>query len=411
MTRAESARARRFEEIAVGDSYEVRRTFAAQDVDAFAAVSGDFSPLHMEEEYAASTEFGTRVVHGLLLGSLFSQLIGMHLPGKHALYLGQDLAFRKPVLVGETVTAVAKVVGKNEATRTLSLATEIRNADAKVVVSGSAKVKVRSADRVPEAIGAPQQAGVTSAATAAPVALVTGASRGIGAEIARTLSAQGTTVVVNYFHSAERADGVVRDICKGGGQAVAVQADVRSAEDVRRLIDDVLARHGRLDQVVNAATGELRQERFADLDWSAFQDQLDYQLKAVVHVCQAAYPALKRAMGSVVNVLSQVTLGAPPALMADYVAAKHALHGLSKALAAEWATDGIRVNMVSPGLVQTELTQHYHERLFKMEAARTPLRRLAAPADVARAVAFLLGEQSAFLTGVNVPVTGGQVMS
>jgi NAD(P)-dependent dehydrogenase (short-subunit alcohol dehydrogenase family) len=96
--------------------------------------------------------------------------------------------------------------------------------------------------------------------------------------------------------------------------------------------------------------------------------------------------------------------------MADYVAAKYALYGLSKAFAVEWAVDGIRVNTVSHGLARTELTEHYHERFFKMEATRVPLGRLTDPDDMANTVAFLLGDESAFLTGVNVPVSGGQVM-
>ena len=112
-----------------------------------------------------------------------------------------------------------------------------------------------------------------------------------------------------------------------------------------------------------------------------------------------------------VNVLSQVTAGTPPARMADYVSAKYALCGLSKALAAEWAADNIRVNMVSPGLIETDLTQHYPERVFRLEASRTPLMRLARPADVANAVAYLLNEDASFLTGINLLVTGGQIMS
>ena len=111
-----------------------------------------------------------------------------------------------------------------------------------------------------------------------------------------------------------------------------------------------------------------------------------------------------------VNLLSQVTANAPVPRMADYVTAKYALLGLSKALAVEWADDHIRVNMVSPGLVQTELTQHYHDRVFKMEAARTPLNRLATPEDVAKSVAFLVSDEASYLTGVNLFVTGGQVM-
>jgi 3-oxoacyl-[acyl-carrier protein] reductase len=114
--------------------------------------------------------------------------------------------------------------------------------------------------------------------------------------------------------------------------------------------------------------------------------------------------------GAIVNVLSQVTAGAPPMRMADYVSAKYALYGLSKSLAAEWAGDNIRVNMVSPGLIETDLTQHYAERIFKMEASRTPLKRIARPEDVAGAVAYLLSDEAAFITGTNLFVTGGQVM-
>src|SRR5215471_10795944 len=116
--------------------------FTEQDLDEFARLSGDFSPLHMDAEYARSTEFEGRVIHGILLASLFSQLVGMWLPGKHALYLGHDLSFRRPVLVGDTVRAFAKVISKNVATRTVTMTTEIRNSEGKVVVSGTAKVKL-----------------------------------------------------------------------------------------------------------------------------------------------------------------------------------------------------------------------------------------------------------------------------
>lgn len=398
----------RFRDIELGQTFELERTFTVEDVERFAAVSGDWSPLHVDPGYAASTEFGGCVLHGMLLASLFSQLVGMRIPGTLALYLGQDLTFRRPVLVGETVRASARVTGKNEATATLALATEIRNAAGLIAVSGTAKVKVRDTQPVAEAGpgGAPRQAELGQR-----VALVTGASRGIGAATARTLAARGITVALNYLRSADLAERHVREIRQAGGRALAVQADVRELEDVSRLVRTVTAELGSPTLVVNAAIGGLEQQRFTDLDWTSFQRHLDYQLKAVVQVCQAVYPSLKAAGGgAIVNVLSQVTAGVPPALMTDYVAAKYALHGLSKALAVEWAADGIRVNTVSPGLTRTELTEHYHERVFKMETARVPLRRLASLEDVANTVAFLLSDEAAFLTGVNVPVSGGQVM-
>lgn len=401
----------RFEDIAVGQSFELEHAFAAADVRRFAELSGDFSPLHVDEAYARGTEFGGCVVHGILLASLFSQIVGMHLPGKAALYLGQELSFRRPVRVGERVRAIARVTGVSAPTRSLVLATEIRNADGQVAVSGAGKVKVRGEAAV-TATARPVLAAAASAAPAARVAIVTGASRGIGAEIARALGQAGFAVAVNYHRNAARADEVCGAITQAGGRAVALQADVRDAGAVDALVAGTVAAFGPPTALVNSAAAEFGVRPFVELSWDDFQAQLDQQARAAVNTCQAVYPHMRAAGGgAIVNVLSQVTLGAPAPRMADYTTAKYALAGLSRALAAEWAEDGIRVNMVSPGLVRTELTEFHHERVFKGEAMRTPLKRLATPQDVAQAVAYLLGDGAAFLTGINLPVTGGQVMS
>jgi 3-oxoacyl-[acyl-carrier protein] reductase len=401
-----------YRDIHVGETFHCERSFSEEDLDRFAQLSGDFSPLHMDQGYAAATQFGGRVVHGLLLASLFSQLVGMRIPGRHALYLGQDLSFRLPVRIGEMVRASARVTGKIDATRTVVLATEIRGGDGKIAVSGSAKVKIRDSDVATTPAAVTLAAGTASRPTQHKVALVTGASRGIGAAVVQTLAARGIAVVVNYFRNRDRAEQIVGAIRDSGGQALAVRADVREKADSRRLVDTVVETFGGLDMLVNGATGPLQPRPVMELDWVAFEEHLIYQVKAVMETCQAAFPHIKaRGGGSIVNVVSQVATGSPPPMMADYVAAKHALKGLSRALAVEWAADNIRVNTVSPGLVQTEMTEHYPEMMFKAEVARTPLKRLARPADVAGTVAYLLGEDAMFLTGVDVAVTGGQVMA
>jgi 3-oxoacyl-[acyl-carrier protein] reductase len=396
-----------FAEIAIGQTWQIDRTFIGEDTLRFAEISGDFSPLHVDAEYAGATEFGRPVVHGMLLASLFSQLVGMWLPGKHALYLGQDLSFRRPVMLGETVSASARVISKNVVTRTLTLSTEIRNAEGKVVVSGTAKVKMRDLTNIPaETVEVKPSHSIRDG----HVALVMGGSRGIGAEIARTLGNRCSMVIVNYLQNAERANSVVESIRQKDCAALAVQADIQSADAVREMIQMLRSRVGTIDWVVNSVSTELSQREIQELDWSDFQRHLDSQLKGVLNIAQAVYPMMKVGGGAIVNVLSQVTAGVPPTRMADYVSAKYALLGLSKALAAEWAADNIRVNMVSPSLLETDLTQHYPERVFKLEATRTPLKRIASPVDIAGAVAHLLSDEAAFLTGLNLFVTGGQVM-
>src|SRR5262249_32767798 len=155
-------------------------------------------------------------VHGMLLASLFSQLVGMRVLGRAALYLGQDLTFRRPVSAGEALRAIAKVTAKSDPTRTLTLLTEIRTPQDQVAVSGTARVKVRQEGQVDAARAEQQgQAGLPGGVQpggaqpgSRPCALVTGGSRGIGAEIARTLAARGYAVAVVYFRSELAADSL-----------------------------------------------------------------------------------------------------------------------------------------------------------------------------------------------------------
>ncbi len=131
-----------FEVIAVGQRAEFARTISAQEVAEFARLTGDCNPLHMDETFARTTRFGARVVHGMLVASHFSTLIGMYLPGRRALYVGQDLAFVRPVHIGDTIRVVGEVVQKSTATRMLMLKTEVYNQRAELVVRGTAKALV-----------------------------------------------------------------------------------------------------------------------------------------------------------------------------------------------------------------------------------------------------------------------------
>ncbi len=131
-----------YEAIHTGDSVEFSRIIGSVDVDSFAKLSGDFNPLHIDEQYASRTQFKGRVVHGMLIASLFSTIVGTHLPGKRCLYLSQSLSFKKPVMLGTEIHVRGTVIGKVDAMKILIIKTEARNENNEILVEGEAKVKV-----------------------------------------------------------------------------------------------------------------------------------------------------------------------------------------------------------------------------------------------------------------------------
>lgn len=130
-----------FEEINIGNTASFSRTWTEEDVIAFANLSGDHNPLHMDNSYAKGTQFGQRLVHGMLLGSLCSRFVGMYIPGKKCLYLNQTLSFKKPVFIGDTVEVIGTVISKSEVTKILSISIVMKKDD-ELVVEGEAKVQV-----------------------------------------------------------------------------------------------------------------------------------------------------------------------------------------------------------------------------------------------------------------------------
>jgi len=240
------------------------------------------------------------------------------------------------------------------------------------------------------------------------VALVTGASKGIGAAIAKSLGAAGASVVVNYASDRAGAEKVVAEIAKAGSKAVSVQADLSKSEDISRLFAEAKTAFGRLDVLVNNA-GVFKFGPLAEAGADEFHRQFNTNVLGPILAAREAARYFGEAGGSIINISSVVSELALPGSVI-YAATKGALDTVTRVLAAELAPQKIRVNTLAPGMIETEGTHtagFIGGDLQKNAEARTPLGRIGQPDEVARVALFLASDESGWVTGERISVAGG----
>jgi 3-oxoacyl-[acyl-carrier protein] reductase len=241
------------------------------------------------------------------------------------------------------------------------------------------------------------------------VAVVTGASRGIGAGIAERLAAQGARVVVNHRASAEGAEAVADRIRRAGGEVAVIQADVGQSAEAQRLIKETIEAWGGLDILVNNAgtTRDMVIMMLKEEDWDTV---IRTNLTSTFYCSKAAVRhMMRKRYGRIVNITSVVGLAGQSG-QTNYAASKAGIIGFTKSLAKEVGSRGITVNAVAPGFVSTALTDVLSEEQRALAIQMTPLGRLGSAEDVAYAVAFLASDEAAFITGQILSVDGGLVM-
>ena len=238
------------------------------------------------------------------------------------------------------------------------------------------------------------------------IALVTGASRGIGKEIAKTLAQAGATVIVNYNGSKEAAEQVVAEIKENQGNAVTYGCNVSDFEECQKMIEYIIGEFGRLDIIVNNA-GITRDGLIMRMSENDFDAVLDTNLKGCFNVIRhASRYLLKQRSGKIVNI-SSVSGVMGNAGQANYSASKAGVIGLTKAVAKELAGRGINVNAVAPGFISTEMTDAIPENAREALLKQIPMGRPGKTADVAKAVLFLASADSDYITGQVLSVDGG----
>lgn len=238
------------------------------------------------------------------------------------------------------------------------------------------------------------------------VALVTGASRGIGSEIAKTLAREGAFVVINYNGSKERADRVAEEICAAGGAAVTFACDVSDFTACGEMLQQIIKEYGRLDILVNNA-GITRDGLVMKMSEEDFDAVISTNLKGAFNTIRhASRQFLKQRAGSIINI-SSVSGVMGNAGQVNYSASKAGIIGLTKSVARELASRGVTCNAVAPGYIDTEMTAVMTEAAKEAVISRIPLQRTGKVTDIAEAVAFLASEKAAYITGQVLSVDGG----
>ncbi|MCC2165001.1 3-oxoacyl-[acyl-carrier-protein] reductase [Brotaphodocola catenula] len=241
------------------------------------------------------------------------------------------------------------------------------------------------------------------------IAVVTGASRGIGREIAKTLASKGAVVIVNYNGSTAKAEEVVKEIEEAGGRAEAMQCNVSDFESAGEMLSAVVKKYGRVDILVNNA-GITRDGLLMKMTEADFDAVMDTNLKGAFNCMQhVSRQMLKQRSGRIINMASVVGLMGN-AGQANYGASKAGLIGMTKCVARELASRGITCNAVAPGFIVTEMTDVLSDAVKEAMVAQIPLKKFGTTQDVAKTVAFLASDDASYITGQVISVDGGMHM-
>lgn len=380
----------------VGDSREITHTFTHQELEVFAELTGDTNPLHVDAGFANRSAVGGQVVHGMLAAAFVSTLIGLHIPGRGALWNSFQINWRKIIRIGDTLRIEARVSAVQSAMRTLDL--EITGANAisgEIYFEGKARVMMMNEHKK-----------IQPAELMGKRILITGASGEVGGAICRVLSAVGCRLVL-WGRDTERLRLLSKTLGKHAASfhAIDLLDDQQIEAGLAQLMKD-----GGVDGFVHAAAAPLHlTEITAAENRQHLREHLQIEVLAFQRIAQELAVNMQTG-GFIIAVLTQAILDAPPPRMSAYVTAKMGAWGLIRAMAVELGPKGIRCNAVSPNMIETPYIKDIPPRVKQVEAASNPMRRLCNVEDVANAVQFLAGPQAAYINGINLPVSGGTRM-
>ena len=241
--------------------------------------------------------------------------------------------------------------------------------------------------------------------------LITGGSGEIGISIARHFSEHNADVAITYCHNMEAAERLKSETDQNKGLVSIHSLDLTALDGLTDTIEEINCTTGPFDTFIHCSTGPLAQKDFLEFKWEEIQKDIDIVVKGFYALVRTLVPSMiENKRGNIISILTTDVLGSPQGKNIGYLTAKYGLMGLSKGLAKECGIHNIRVNMISPGLTDTKLVNYLPKRQKDVVAHQTPLKRIAQPDDIAKTALFLASDMSSHLSGVNIPVCGGNAM-
>jgi len=381
---------------AIGQEARSKLYVDQEFLKAFADLSGDKNPLHLDPEFAKRTKFRRPIAHGLSYTAIVSRIIGMELPGPGALWVSQQFEFHLPVYVDDEIEIVATVKKISESIKSLDLSIITKNQRGEMVMSGSATVQLLDIDD-------PSEKSLENEVKR--TALVIGGSRGIGASIVERLAKDEFEVAVTYQNS----EGELASLANNYKSIVGIKANVADIKTAPIVLNSIISQFGKApDTVVLCASSPIVNERVMDYDYASFQEHLDVSLRGNHTLLQCLMPSMvENKFGKIIGISSTFSMGEPPEKMAPYIIAKSVLNTYLKCLAIDYGPFGINTNIVAPSMTESAMLVKVPERQIKVAAAKNPLRRLGKPKDVASAVSFLASREADYINGETLVVSGG----
>ena len=392
----------KYSEIKIGDKAEVTHTITDSDISKFVDLTGDDNKLHINNEFASKTEFKKTVVHGMLGASFISTLIGTKLPGDGALWFSQTLEFLKPVRVGDTIKVLAEVISKNDKANAIELKTDIFNQHKQLVTSGISKIKVVEVRY--------EQIDNYEKNVREKLALIIGASGGVGKAAAIKLANDGFDLILHYNSNIRVITELAIKIEKIGRKVTIIKADLLNTFETEYLINKLKRDHSNLLAYVNCSTVKIPNVKFQDLAWDEMQKHFDINIKCNFFLLKEILQLFEKNKYGKIVLLTTLSTEVFSSDWLHYITSKSALNGFAKALAIEYAIKKININLISPGMMDTDLLSDLPAKIKLLTEAKTPLKRLCTTIDVANAISFLVSNNSDFMTGETIRINGGQIM-